>query len=354
MLVLNAWMQHPVGAKFVNGKAVVTSLQTILLNPTAIDKITHALSAAVVTGCMFVFSIAAWYSLKQSHREIAVRSLKLAAAVGAVASICVLSSGHGSAYNVAEFQPLKFAAFEGIWTTPDVPAGITLIAIPDVARQQNSYELKVPYLLSFLMARDGGYAPEGMRNIVDKAIAQQDIDDVNATARTQLPNVSLLFFSFRAMVLSGILTTLVFGVGLFRSDAITSGRHPILIRMCVLAFPLPWIGTLAGWIVAEAGRQPWLVYGVLSTRSAAAMSVPDISILAFTFIVCSYLLLAMLYLLACLAYIRIGPTVDKALPWPYIIDWRHIRRKFYASVRRLQTRKSRSSSLILPRHVERD
>lgn len=338
MLVLNAWMQHPVGAEFVNGKAIVTSLQAILLNPTAIDKITHALSASIATGCMFVFSISASYCLKQSHRATAIRSLKLATVIGTVASVSVFFTGHSSAYDVAEFQPLKFAAFEGIWTTPAAPAGITLIAIPDVAHQQNSYEIKLPYLLSFLMAGDAEYAPAGMRDIVRKAIAQHDTDDANATARAQLPNVPLLFFSFRAMVLSGILTALAFGVGIVRSDAIVSGQSRLLIHICMFAFPLPWIGTLAGWIVAEAGRQPWLVYGVLSTRTAVSAVVPEISIMSFICIVCAYLLLGALYVIACLNYIRIGPAIDKALPWPYPTEWRDILGGLRTSVRHLQNR----------------
>lgn len=314
MLVLNGWMQHPVGAAFGPGKATITSLSAIFFNPMAIDKIAHALAAAIVTGCMFVFSIAAWHLLRKAHVVSAQRSLRLATSTGILACAFILYSGHSSTSHVAEFQPLKFAAIEGLWETASSPIPLTVFAIPDTTQEKNRYEVKIPYALSILMNKGDSHTTFGIRDLLQNPGAQHAIEQHSLTLEERRPNVPLLFFSYRIMVLCGVMLPLLFVLGLLYATGVLRKRSHLLFRIAAVSLPLPWIATLAGWIVAEAGRQPWVVYGVLPTKSAASSAPPYLSTPILIFIGIAYTVATLASLRVCLKYIQAGPASDNTLP----------------------------------------
>lgn len=308
MLVLNGWMQHPVGASFGPERATITSLSAIFFNPMAIDKIGHAIAAAIATGCMFVLSVSAWYCLTKTHLAFARRSIKIATSLGFLASLFIVYSGHSSTYNVAEFQPLKFAAIEGVWNTTPSPVPLTLFGIPDVEHGNNRYELKIPSALSVLMGKDDSYSVMGIRDILKSLPSPAEASGRSMSDDDHLPNVPLLFFSYRVMVLSGGMMFVLFTVGLLYSRKVLRGHSPLMLRITIASAPLPWIGTLAGWIVAEAGRQPWLVYGVLLTKNATSIAPPALDLTLLAFAAIAYALMTGASLVISWKFIRSGPV----------------------------------------------
>ncbi|QDQ25565.1 cytochrome ubiquinol oxidase subunit I [Chitinimonas arctica] len=354
ILTMNAWMQHPVGVTVAEGRAVVISLEEIFRSPVAFDKISHALPAAVVIGCLFVLAICAWYCLQGKHLPIAHRSFKLAAVVGLVATLATVVSGHHSARSVARHQPLKFAAIEALWRTEAAPAPLTLLAVPDRASRSNRYEIQLPYLLSLLGNHRLDQAPKGMDELVDEAASRirharhdgvedgydllsRDLEqrtghrvqeaDIAAAANRLVPNVPVLFYSFRLMVGCGLVLSLLFGLAVWRRKQLAAGGQRWLLRLILVCLPLPWLATLAGWMVAEVGRQPWVVYGMLPTAKAVTVGgsllSPQMGMLAAA----GYLLLALFFCRATLLTIALGPQ-QSPFSWDNflrLLGWRAIR-----------------------------
>lgn len=315
MLVLNGWMQHPVGASFGPERATITSLSAIFFNPMAIDKIGHAIAAAIATGCMFVLAVSAWYCLTKTHLTFARRSIKIATPLGFLASLFIVYSGHSSTYNVAEFQPLKFAAIEGVWDTTPSPVPLTLFGIPDVEHGSNRYELQIPFALSVLMGKDDSYSVRGIRDLLKSLPPSAESSGRSMSDDDRLPNVPLLFFSYRVMVLCGAAMFVLFAVGLLYSRKVLRGHSTLLLRIAVASAPLPWIGTLAGWVVAEAGRQPWLVYGVLTTKNATSIAPPVLDLTLLVFAAIAYTAMTGASLVIGWRVVRLGPvqTTPKSL-----------------------------------------
>lgn len=348
ILVVHAWMQHPAGVQFGATGVTVTSLRDILLSPVALTRTMHVLSSAFVTGSVFVFAICAWYRLQGRVSEIVSRSLPVAAVVGLLATLAVIYSGHHCAKDVADRQPMKFASFEALWSTAPAPAPLTVFAIPSSDDRTNRYALKIPYLLSVLGTHSLDGAPPGIQELepevrqrVQQARFEADRigapdpgsgstpagaakDGRNGMAvsfvagdESVIPDVPLMFTSFRVMVFSGFLVLLLFGVAVFRSRS-ASDLSRRFLWTAVLCLPIPWIASLAGWIVAEVGRQPWVIYNVLPTALAATMPDAAASITALPCFAAAYTLLTVWYVYANLMCLRLGPettVLAKIFPW---------------------------------------
>lgn len=254
ILMINAWMQWPEGAEFVGGQARITSVMDLAGHPLVVPKVLHTIAGAWVLAGMVVVAICAWFRLRQRHTDEARAGLKGAAVFGLVALVVTALAGHWSGERLVSYQPMKFAAIEALWETDGRSADFLVAALPDGAAQRNRFEWAVPGALGWLV--DTSETPlQGL-----KALAQ--------TSKAGLPNVALVFWSFRAMLVAwGLMTVLVLLV-IWRAPEPHRPTGRALLWACVAALPLPWIAIEAGWIVCESGRQPWVITGVLTTAQA--------------------------------------------------------------------------------------
>ena len=310
ILALNAWMQHPVATELVHDRLYVHSAAAMFLNSTALWKLTHTVSAALLTGAMLAIAVSAWLLRRRLHAAAARSSVAVALPMAAISLAAVAWTGHHSAADVYEHQPMKFAAMEAHWERGDGPSGYTVVALPDPATRENRHAIEIPYVLSWLVGSDepldgmnehldrakreiaaalqSPASPEGAgwrqlhewtgRTLADWSgmTAEQRIE---AAAKASQPNVLVIFTAFRVMVAGALALGAAIGWSLWRQRRGDTGSVPWVLVACA---PLPWVAMIAGWVVAEVGRQPWVVYERLTTASAAVALAPDAA--AFQFI----------------------------------------------------------------------
>ncbi|WP_298378569.1 cytochrome ubiquinol oxidase subunit I [Azospirillum sp.] len=358
ILIANGWMQNPVGAVFNPDtmRMELTSFWELMFNPVAQAKFVHTVSAGYVTGSVFMLSVSAYYLLKGRHLAFAKRSMIVASAFGLASALSVVVLGDESGYSVSEHQKMKLAAIEAMWETEEAPAGFTLFAIPDVQNRTNHAEVKVPWALGLIATRstdtvllgiddlvvkaegrirDGLIAYDALERLrVNRADAEaratlaahadnlghalllkryvadpRKADDamIAKAARDTVPGVGPLFWSFRVMVALGF-----FFIGLFVAAFALSCRrdfsHPLFLKICLWSLPLPWLAAELGWFVAEYGRQPWSIDGVLPTFLAvSSVSVGQV-LFTLTGFVLFYSSLAVVDVVLMRKYVRMGPA----------------------------------------------
>lgn len=317
ILIANGWMQNPVGSEFSyeTMRMELTDFWAVVFNPVAQGKFVHTVSAGYVTGAMFVLSISAWYLLRGRDVEFAKRSFRIAAAFG-FASICsVIVLGDESGYALGEAQQTKLAAMEAMWETEPAPASFNVIAVPNEAEMKNDFAIHIPWVMGLIGTRSLDKALPGLNQIYalnrervtvgveavkllealrknpqDAALREAfdkvkddlgfglllkkyvaSMDDVtpeliDRAARDTLPKVTPLFWTFRIMVALGFAMLALFGLALWYSIKGDFAERRWLLRWALWSLPLPWISCEMGWFVAEYGRQPWTIYGVLPTH----------------------------------------------------------------------------------------
>lgn len=343
ILTLNAWMQHPVGVRFSADGAHLRSLAEVFANPYAHTKIAHTLSAAVVTGAFFMLALGGFCVLKRRHLPVARASVQLALPMALVGMLATLWSGHESALDVARHQPMKFAAMEAHWHAGEESAALVLWGRPDVANRRNQQALELPHAMGWLTSGEG-QAPAGIHELLDQARARvraamqpgaaselagwrslyeqaarrhagewaglSSEQRIELAAQASLPNVPGLFVAFRMMVGIGVL---LFGLLCLawwrrrRLEAGLAGRRTLGLLVCCL--PLPWVATLAGWAVAEMGRQPWVVYGQLPTAAAAVLPTLADGVGELAAFAAAYGLLGMGFVAGCWWLLAQGPQL---------------------------------------------
>ena len=317
ILIANGWMQNPVGSEFSyeTMRMELTDFWAVVFNPVAQGKFVHTVSAGYVTGAMFVLSISAWYLLRGRDVEFAKRSFRIAAAFG-FASICsVIVLGDESGYALGEAQQTKLAAMEAMWETEPAPASFNVIAVPNEAEMKNDFAIHIPWVMGLIGTRSLDKELPGLNQIYalnrervkvgveavkllealrknpqDAALREAfdrvkddlgfglllkkyaaSMDDVtpeliDRAARDTLPKVTPLFWTFRIMVALGFAMLALFGLALWYSIKGDFAQRPWLLRWALWFLPMPWISCEMGWFVAEYGRQPWTIYGVLPTH----------------------------------------------------------------------------------------
>jgi len=252
ILTANGWMQKPVGYAIRNGRAELTDFMAVLFNKFSILQILHTVPAAFVLSAFFVMGISAYHLLKKQHVEIATRSFKIGLVFGLVFSIFVAFEGDFHARHVAQVQPAKLAAMESLWETT-TRAPIHLLAFPDEAHEKNAVQIgSIPGVLSFLGHHDFNAEIKGLKDF----------------PKDERPPVLLTFLSFRGMVALGSYFILMMIVGVIRRNQLV--ESPLFLKLMLYSIPLPYIAIQLGWIVAEVGRQPWIVYGIMKTSQAAS------------------------------------------------------------------------------------
>jgi cytochrome d ubiquinol oxidase subunit I len=259
IVTTNAFMQHPQGyLRDASGVLHLSSLAEFLFNPWALAQYAHTMMAALVTGSFFMAAVGAYWTLKGLYPEAASRSLKLGTTAGLIAAVLVaFPTGDKQAKLVAEHQPVTLAAMEGHFETgTDVP--LHLIGQPNVREHKLDNPIAVPEILSFLAFGTFHATVEGLDHF------PQD----------QWPtNIELLYYAFHVMAGLGTLFIGLMGLAtLLRLLGRLERTRPVL-WVLMLAAPFPYIANTAGWLTAELGRQPWLIYGLLRTSEGASPTV---------------------------------------------------------------------------------
>lgn len=283
IIVTHAWMQHPVGYEILEGgKIVLTDFWALFTNPWATWEYAHTMLGAIVTASFVMTGVGAFYLLRKIHAEQARRFVTLGVIVGSIASILVaFPTGDRQAKNIAQFQPVTFAAMEGLFRT-EREAGISLIGQPNMAQRKLDNPILVPGVLSFLTY----------------ASFDAEVKGLDAFAEELWPtNIPLLYYSYHIMAGLGtiFIGAMLLALYYVYRKKIFGSRW--LLWMLMLLAPFPYVANTAGWFTAEIGRQPWLVYNLIRTESGISPTVSDGNIL-FTFIgfVGLYFLLGTLFL----------------------------------------------------------
>jgi len=262
ILLANGWMQHPVGFVLKHNRAEMVNFLAILTNKYGLLKFAHTVLSGYVIAAFFVMGISAYHLLKKSERTFFKKSFGMAATFGLLSVIFLFLVGDFHAAEVAKTQPAKFAAMEAVWNT-ETSAPYNLLVVPDPAQERNEIEaVRIPKLLSYLAFGSG----------------KAEITGLKAIPKDDRPPVSATFWSFRGMVALGILFFILTLTAFIFSKRDRLEDHPAFLKLMLYAIPLPYIAGQLGWIVAEVGRQPWIVYGVLKTSDAVSTSVSPLQV----------------------------------------------------------------------------
>ncbi len=290
ILVANAWMQHPVGFAVRNGRAELTDFFAVITQKFALLEFIHTVGSAYILSGFFMVGISAWHLLRGHEVSFFKKSFRVAIAFALIFSLFEILQGHMNAEILGSAQPTKFAAMESHWETARaVP--LNLVQWPDPAHERNSVQaLPIPRLLSLLATYDPNGEVKGLRDY----------------AAEDRPPVLPVFLSFRIMVGLGFLFLALTAWAWFKRDSIE--RSPLLLKALIWSIPLPYIAVQTGWTLAELGRQPWIVYGLMRTSDAVSpLAVSQVAVSAAAFIlVYSLLGAADFYLL--FKYARKGPA----------------------------------------------
>ena len=252
ILLANGWMQQPVGYTLRDGRAELTDFLAVVTNPFGLLEIVHTIPSAFLLSAFFIMGISAWHLLRKQHIEFFSRSFTIGLVVGLVSSIIVVITGDLHAVHVTRTQPAKLAAMESHWETM-AQAPMILFALPDEENERNKIEIgRIPGVLSFLGHHDVNAQVTGLKDIPED----------------ERPPVLPTFVSFRTMVVLGTLFPLLTLIGLFLRNRLLESRWYLWVMLC--AIPLPYLAMEMGWVLAEVGRQPWIVHGLLKTAAAAS------------------------------------------------------------------------------------
>ena len=295
IIVAGSWMQTPAGFHIVgegmHARAEITDFWALVFNPSSMERLSHVLMAAWFTGAFFVLSVSAYYLLNKRHVEFAKISMKVALTVALIAGVGQMITGRIGAETVARYQPTKLAAMEGHFAANE-PADMYLFGYADEQAQEVKYGVKIPGLVSYLMHGDANAPVAGI-----KSFKKED-----------LPPINIVFQTYHLMIAIGIILFILTIVCLIYLKKGKLFETTWLLKILVPAVLLPQFANQFGWMTAEIGRQPWIVYGLLRTSEGLSKAIQAnvvlTSLIMFTFI---YLLLFVLYIYLFDTKIKQGP-----------------------------------------------
>ncbi|NUU00814.1 cytochrome ubiquinol oxidase subunit I [Herbaspirillum robiniae] len=359
ILIANGWMNNPVGAEFnyETMRMELASMTEVIFNPVAQVKFVHTVAAGYVTASMFVLGVSAWYLLKARDTAFALRSFAVAAGFGLAATLSVIVLGDESGYTAGEVNKVKLAAIEAEWDTHPAPAGLTLFGLPNDREQRTDYAVKIPYVLGLIATRSTDTQVMGIKDLKKEhegrirngmqayaALTRLKSGDKSPEARAAfeahkkdlgyglllkkytanvtdatpeqialavndtIPKVAPLFWSFRGMVAIGFLMLFIFAASVWFLGKKQLAPQRWLLRLAVCAIPLPWIAAELGWIVAEYGRQPWTIAGILPTHLSASSLQPGNLYFSLAGFILFYTFLLVVEMILMVKYARRGPS----------------------------------------------
>ncbi len=359
ILVANGWMSFPVGAEFnfETMRMELTSFYELFFNPVAQVKFVHTVGAGYVTATMFVLAVSSYYILRGRDLAFARRSFAVAVGFGLASILSVIVLGDESGFVTGRVQKVKLAAMEAEWETHEPPSSFTIFGIPDQEEQRTHAKISVPWLGGIIVTRSLDQPITGVKELIeesrerikngmvayglleqmrngdksDDVIEQfnahkQDLgyglllkrytekvvdatdQQIDQAARDTIPNVGLMFWSFRIMVGLGFWMLGLIAISFYYCARRLFHKKTWLLKLLVINLPVPWIAAELGWFVAEYGRQPWTIGEVLPTfMSSSTLSMGDIvgSIIGLTVI---YTVLLAIEVFLMVKFIRIGPS----------------------------------------------
>ncbi|MDD9733552.1 cytochrome ubiquinol oxidase subunit I [Mameliella sp. AT18] len=365
ILIANGWMQNPVGAAFnpETMRMEMTSFFDVVFNEVAQAKFVHTVSAGYVTASVFVLGVSALYLLQERHKDLARRSIAVASAFGLASALSVVVLGDESGYSASHTQKMKLAAIEAMWETHEAPAPFTAIGLPDKEARETHYAVEIPWVMGLIGTRSLTQEIPGINDLVDEAedrirdgliaydalmtiraerdatspelretfeahsenlgfalLLKRYVDDpreateaqIKQAANDTVPGVGPLFWAFRIMVALGFSFIAVMLYFFYRASFRRMQFPRWSLYAAVAIIPTPWIAAELGWFVAEFGRQPWTVDGVLPTAlSVSHLSVADLLISLAGFVI-FYTVLFVIEMSLMVKYIRKGPFQDVA------------------------------------------
>jgi cytochrome d ubiquinol oxidase subunit I len=369
ILVANAWMQHPVGTSFNPDAArnEMTSFWDVALSPVAVNKFLHTVTSSFLLASIFVIGVSAWFLLRKREVLFARRSTVVASVFGIIAGIVTISTGDSSARMAAREQPMKFAAMEALYEgqthAPLVAIGVIrtdTTRIPN-PREDFIFKIEIPSALSYMVfLTPNGFIPgitdlmygNEEREIMSyeekiergtvaiqtlkelKRARDQGDDEISAEFRKKfedpqwledyyayfgygyfqgrklrelIPNVKLMFYSFHIMVILGMHFLVLSVISLWLTLKNRWGNHRWLMWVALITIPMPWIASQAGWLLAEMGRQPWVVYELMPTIAAVTRLKPAAVQLTFWIFLVTFTALFIAEIRIMIAQIKKGP-----------------------------------------------
>jgi len=294
ILIANAWMQHPVGYTIRNGRAELTDFTAIVTQSFALHEIVHTLGAAYILTAFFMMGISAYHLLRKQHVAFFTRSFRMAVTFGLIFAVVEVVQGHMHGAEVARVQPAKLAAMEALWdTTAQAPQHLFLI--PDEKNETNLAVFgTIPGALSMLAYHDPEATVKGLKDFPPE----------------ERPPVTLPFAAFRIMISLGFLFLFLTAYGWIRRNRLM--ESPRYLKLMLFAIPLPYLAIQAGWALAEVGRQPWVVYGVMKTADAVSKLSPSQVWASFLGFIVVYTLLGIAAFTLIVSTARKGPETHPA------------------------------------------
>ena len=304
ILVANSFMQHPVGFIINNGRAEMTDFVALLTNSYVFGQLSHTIFSGIVTSGILIVSVSAYQLLKQKHLETFRISLKAGIIYSLLGLVAVMGTGHLQAQYIGKAQPMKLASVEALWETQD-PAPFTVYADINTKTQTNSSNIEIPNVLSFLVYNEPKGEIKGIKPL--QAAAEKQYGPGN-----YIPDVTGLFWSFRIMILAGLIMTGLMIIGGFLTFKDKIESCPFLLKALIVILPLPFISNSTGWYITEGGRQPWMVVGLQKVANAVSQNITPtevwISLIGFTLV---YFALAIATIYIIVKFIKKGPEVPK-------------------------------------------
>jgi cytochrome d ubiquinol oxidase subunit I len=310
ILSANSFMQVPTGFKLNNGRAEMNDFFALITNGQLVVEFPHVITGALCTAAFFVAGISAFNLLKKKHIEFYQKSIQLAIVIGLIGSMGTALSGHTQAQYLVKTQPMKMAAAEGIWKdTPD-PAPWSAFALIDSKKKENSFEINIPYAMSFLAYSKFSGSLKGMETLQKEYT--QKYDSIVGKGTNYIPPVKTTYWSFRLMVGFGMAMILLSLAGVYLWKKGTLKNNRLYLKLLIPAISFPFLANTFGWIMTEVGRQPWVVFGLMTTADAVSPNVPAATILfsiIMYLLVFTILAVVMIYLLV--REIKKGPEIHQ-------------------------------------------
>jgi len=272
IIVANSWMQRPVGSDVVDGHAELTDVWALLSNRLALWAFGHVILVGITTAAVVIFGVACWHLARGRNEDLFRKAAKLALIVGVPVSAVNLWWGSHLGIVITDYQPMKIAATEALWDT-EQPASFSLFQIGGFTKEDPtpSYSIEIPGLLSFLATGSFNGKVQGINPLQQQSERQYGRGNYT-------PHVRTTYWAMRGMAYFGSLVFLVLAVAafFFWRGTLESKRWLLWAGVCTI--PLPYLAALAGWVLTEVGRQPWIVWGLLQTADANSPSVSSSTI----------------------------------------------------------------------------
>ncbi|MEF2968287.1 cytochrome ubiquinol oxidase subunit I [Paenibacillus sp. M1] len=305
ILAANSFMQRPVGYTINNGRAEMNDFFALIGNGQLWVEFPHTVLGAFATGAFMITGISAYKMLRKQDVQFFKKSFTIAVIIGLVASFGTALAGHQQSQYLVKTQPMKMAAAEGLWGKSGDPAPWTVYAHIDTDNGKNNFEIKIPYLLSFLSYSQFSGEVKGMNEL------QAEYEQTYGPG-DYIPPVKTTFWSFRIMVAAGCLMILLGMYGVYLAWRKKLERpNKWYYRLMLWGISLPFIANTAGWVMTEFGRQPWTVFGLMQTKDSVSPSVTSGQLLFSLIAYCAiYTALAIVMVYLFVKTIKKGPYAE--------------------------------------------